>query len=298
MKTPYDQSLQRLKSRRSDNPEYAMATRQLAEMSTDLNYAQQSINARLGRQGESINAQIGAMIAQNQSIGSIYNKVYGQAQDAQAQRTGQIDNQILQVEGQRDAYEFQKNEQNKANKQGLLKTAIGLGGTILGGGIGALTGIGVLPGAGLGSSLANIVANSGAISGTGQADPAAILQSVGDATQQVSGWMSTKYNKKISGDVAEFLKGGTESYVDTEEPSLSVSGQSETGTLPSGMTLDAGNTPGVTTTQGLSTRMTGFSALSLQQQQMFKFLLETKNYEAAYAIMGKKLPPNHWSGEF
>lgn len=207
MITPYDQSLQRLKARRSDNPEYAMATRQLAEMSNDLNYAQQSINARLGRQGESINAQIGAMVAQNQSIGSIYNKVYGQAQDAQAERVGQIDNQILQVEGQRDAYEFQKNEQNKANKQGLLKVGIQAGATALGAGIGSIVpGAGTAIGAQLGAELGSIIANSGAVKGTGQADPAAILQTVGDVTQTYSGWMSTKYNKQVMEKSAELLK--------------------------------------------------------------------------------------------
>jgi hypothetical protein len=107
MKTPFDMTLRRLKVRRAENPEYDLAARQLAEMSTDLNYAQQTINARIGRTGESINAQIGAMIAQNRSITDIYSKVYGEAEANRENRIAGIDNAILNAEGQRDQYVFQ-----------------------------------------------------------------------------------------------------------------------------------------------------------------------------------------------
>lgn len=207
MITPFDKTLQRLKARRSENPEYDMAARQLSSMSTDLNYATQNINAKMGRMGESISAQVGAMLAKNESISSIYNKVFSEAENVQARRIGAIDNQILNVEGERDQYIFQKQQEEKARKEGTLKSIMQIGGTALGAVVGSvIPGIGTMAGMQLGASLGGTAANVG-IPGTGHADPDAILQNVAAVIPQVSSMVSTNYSRQVMNTLAPVLMG-------------------------------------------------------------------------------------------
>lgn len=260
MKTPYDKTLQRLKARRAENPEYSLATRQLAAMSTDLNYAQQQINARIGRQGESISAQIGAMLAQNQSISQIYNQVYTSAEQAQAQRMQALEDQILGVEAQKEQYEFQKKQEDKARKQGFGRAILQGIGTVAGGIVGSIIpGAGTALGAQFGAALGQLVAGSGAIRGgsldTGPADYESMVNSVGGMLTTASQWATTKYNQEVMNKVGQFLN-GTSPY-------------------------------------------RKYSDLSKDERDIFDAYLQTGNYKAIWDFMGlpeNERPKSRWMG--
>ena len=219
MVSTYDKALNRLKTRRADNPEYAMMSRQLATMSTELNKEQQSINSRIGYTGNSLSAQVGAMLKTNASIGDIYGKVFNEASANRDQRLQQIDQQIENVTIQRDAAKEAEQKAEKAKKQGMWKAGISAGLTLLGT---AIPGVGTA----IGSAVGNLIAGSGVLdSVTGGADPEMLMSAASDIGSAMTTIQSNKVNKQVTGDIAEFMKpgGGFSALDDSQKDMLSSS---------------------------------------------------------------------------
>lgn len=250
MVSTYDKALSRLKARRQENPEYAQMTRQLASMSTLMNKEQQSVNSRIGYTGNTLQAQVGAMLKNNASIGDIYGKVFNEAESNRANRISQIDNQIENVTMQRDAAKAAEEKAKKAQSQNLAKVGITTGMTLLGA---------LVPGGGIvapliASSVGNLIAGSGILDATGDADPAMLMTAGSNLFQSVASIQSTAANKRTFQDASEFMSGTTK------------------------MFGADGATP------------LNYAALEPVKQDMFKTALASGNYDQVYSIMGKPMP--------
>ena len=201
-----DKRMARLKARRADSPEYRLAQRELAGMSTDLAYNRQNINAKMGRYGESINAQIGAGLELDKSVRDIYSGVYNKAQDDMESRRGRIDEQIENTQTAIDAENERKRQEKAQKKNGLLKGVLQVGGMALGAlipGGSLLTNMAI--GAGAGEMASGFVGGGGKM-GTNYANPEEIMQGIGDTISGISAASTLNEHKQLIGEIGGILK--------------------------------------------------------------------------------------------
>ena len=175
--------------------------------------------------------------------------MFSNATENQNARNAQIDDKIENITMARDAAIEQEKKEKKAKSENLWKTGITTAATLAGS---------LIPGGGLiapaiGSAVGNLVAGSGILDVTGDADPQMLMQGASDVFKSAANIQSTFTNKRTMQDIAEFMSGNMKRFD------------------------EAGNS-------------LNLLALPKEQQELFKSALATGKWDTVYGLMGKPRP--------
>jgi hypothetical protein len=201
----YDKYLKRLRAKRADNPEYAFYRQTMQSMTEPLKQINNTMQGQMNLAGGSSGARAQAGLNSQMALQGMAGNLYGQADRSGIARNDQI--------------EMQRDQEQQAGKDAGLKSALNIGGTILGGAAGAIIGsaaggVGAIPGAmygaGIGGGLGNIA--GGFVGGGGDmgwkyADEQQITQGMMDVAGGLSSFSTLKDQKKLFGEVGEFMSG-------------------------------------------------------------------------------------------
>ena len=200
----YDKYIRRLQQKRLNNPEYAFYRQTMFGLTEPMKRVQGQMQGAMNMAGGSIGARAQAGLSGQQQLQSTAVGLYAQADRSAQERNDQLDTQIAQLEMQRD-------EQKAQQKNAGLKSAINIGSTVLGAGIGAFAG-NPLIGAQIGSAVGGIA--SGFVGGGGKMGMAyanldEINQGIVDLASGISAVSTLNEHKELAGLIKDKLPGLT-----------------------------------------------------------------------------------------
>lgn len=196
----YDKYINRLRAKRMNNPEYAFYRQTMFGMTEPLKRMQNEMQGSMNMAGGSIGARAQAGLSGQQMLQGTASNLYQTADRNAIARNDQLDTQIMTLESQRD-------EQKAQQKNAGLKSAINIGATALGAGVGALAGnplIGAQIGSAAGGILGGFVGGGGQM-GLAYANPEEIAQGIGDTVAGISAASTLKEHKDMANLIQEKL---------------------------------------------------------------------------------------------
>lgn len=193
----YDKYINRLRAKRMNNPEYAFYRQTMFGMTEPLKRVQGQMQGAMNMASGSIGARAQAGLSGQQQLQGMATGLYEQADRAAVARNDQLDQQIMQMQMASD-------EQKQARKNAGLKSAINIGATALGAGVGAIAGnplIGAQIGSAAGGILGGFVGGGGKL-GMNYANMEEINQGIGDMVAGIGAVSTLKEHK----DLADMIK--------------------------------------------------------------------------------------------
>ncbi|HNX37621.1 MAG TPA: glycine zipper family protein [Candidatus Cloacimonadota bacterium] len=196
----YDKSLNRLRQKRMDNPEYTAFRRVMAGMAEPVKAINRQTSGNIQKAGGSIGTIAQSGFKSQEMIQDMATERYNVADTEVQRRRSILDDQIEQTTQLRDA------EDDKQKDAGL-KTGIKLGGTIVGAGVGALAGDPV-SGAQIGSAAGDIGASfvgGGGKFGAQYVDEQQLAQGIADTATGILSTITLSEQKKMVKETAGFF---------------------------------------------------------------------------------------------
>lgn len=168
MANQYETYIKRLRGIKQSRPEMDVYERNNQAMSKPFNIMNEQ-TARLTQSGgASTAAQIAALDAGRNSWNQQQGANYSEALNATSQREGQVDMKIAEVEAQNAAYKDQQAKIKREKRNQILRTAMQIGGSVLGAALAIPTGgMSLLAGAALGGSIGQTASGFVGIDGNG-----------------------------------------------------------------------------------------------------------------------------------
>jgi len=194
----YDNYINRLKAKRSQNVYYDQTARNISRMVMPFREMMNQNSLIMRRDDMPYSTKISATNQMQNSFNQLQYDAYNEASAQDIARREQFDAQIDELKFKRDEVERQEQERKKAEKNATWQAI----GTVGGAALGALSGnpLMITAGANLGGGIA------GGISALSTGDYAMALDSVGSIVNGASSMMMTYQNQKTADKVSEWLK--------------------------------------------------------------------------------------------
>lgn len=225
MAKQYDRYLNRLRNIKANRPEMQMYERNTAMMAQPFNILNRKVAQMTQAGGASTAAQVAALNEGRSQWNQMQQQGFGQAMAASAQREGQLDMKIAEVEFAKGQYEEHKKEEKKAKRTAALRAGLQAAGMIVGGVAAAATGgMSLLAGAGLGGSIGQTVGGFMGINKKGQLtadmaewDSQAIVQGLASTAGQFEMYANQKDTKGKLGVIGEYAETFQQKFKDDPE---------------------------------------------------------------------------------
>lgn len=211
MAKQYDRYLNRLRNIKANRPEMQMYERNTAMMAQPFNILNRKVAQMTQAGGASTAAQVAALNEGRSQWNQMQQQGFGQAMAASAQREGQLDMKIAEVEFAKGQHEAQKKEEKKAKRTAALRAGLQAAGMLIGAAAAPATGgMALLASASLGGAIGQTAGGFLGINGKGQltADPAEwdaemIMQGLVSTAGQLAMYANQQDTKGMLGVVTE-----------------------------------------------------------------------------------------------